>query len=751
MKKLLFAIAFGAILVVACNKEQEISEQRITSQTAIIRAAGEEYSDVDLNGVTKGTLDASGNFIWALGDKLGVRLYKGSAITGHDDGSGYDAWDATFSLKDEDADKAQGEFTCPTNVDEWLKAYAAWYPRFDETDKTNIGGDAKLYFYLKSWYDGYTSGKSLMPMMADMSSWSITNTKISLKHVGAGIRVTLKDVPAEANQASLTVAGKNIAGWFTVDDPTTAGTASLVASDGTDNNTIYLKFDTASDKRDITFIFPLPTVDLSGGISLKLYYNNGTDEHAEFWSRTASNLPALKRGELLDMPELTVPVTPEESKAPIWIDGKTKDWTNVSHTTTTSSNRILEWKYTQDDNNLYFLYKIDASKIDASSSGSYKWGSYIYIGFDTDNDATKGQDGSGGLGGGMEYRVVVFPWIGTTATGLECFVGVDEDGHIDDLLNNSTSSEKAKVGSKIDGSYSYVEVRIPRSAIGNPTGPITVKHAMNYYPTDAKQILPELVTIDASDQTVDVGKSVQIGAKANSPQAITYVSNDENIATVDANGVITGVAEGSTTITLSVDAVAGEYSAATKTINVTVAAAFTPAIVVDGDLSDWAGVAAYPSTGSSRIREWKFKSDERFVYFYFSLRKNRSYAGKHLVIGFNTDNNESTGFNYDTNKILGIETQVSLDPFKNASDAEPDCYNGYVTDSEIKIDGQSSLIKGAVYVYGYDAGESLSSDNSSTYIELSIPREKLNLAASGSITVGCSFDYYVTGTQSITL
>ena len=55
-------------------------------------------------------------------------------------------------------------------------------------------------------------------------------------------------------------------------------------------------------------------------------------------------------------------------------------------------------------------------------------------------------------------------------------------------------------------------------------------------------------------------------------------------------------------------------------------------------------------------------------------------------------------------------------------------------------------------MWGYDADEPLTSDDSSTYVELSIPREKLNLPAAGStITIGCSFDYYVTGTQSITL
>ena len=40
-------------------------------------------------------------------------------------------------------------------------------------------------------------------------------------------------------------------------------------------------------------------------------------------------------------------------------------------------------------------------------------------------------------------------------------------------------------------------------------------------------------------------------APATNHQAITYTSSDSTIATVDANGVVTGVSVGETTITIS--------------------------------------------------------------------------------------------------------------------------------------------------------------------------------------------------------
>lgn len=317
MKKVLFAITFGAIIVVGCKKEQGAPQHPVL-QTVSLRASGEAFDGVNLDGTTKGTMDTDGTFRWAAGDMIGVRLYKGAAYLGSDPVSDYDAWDSEFLLNDASAGNPSGVFTCTTSIDEEVHwGYAAYYPKFSNSIN-NI--DGKVYFELKKTYDNYTSGSCLMPMVANLNDPDKGGVNgrpgdMKLKHVGAGVRVTLKDVPVEANQASLTVTGKNIVNGtgntarYGV-NPANAGTDFISATDGTEN-TVYLKFATASEKRDITFIFPLPTVDLSGGIELKLYYNDGTDEHKEFWRRKASTLPALTRGQLLDMPSLTVPVDPD--------------------------------------------------------------------------------------------------------------------------------------------------------------------------------------------------------------------------------------------------------------------------------------------------------------------------------------------------------------------------------------------------------------------------------------------------------
>ena len=86
---------------------------------------------------------------------------------------------------------------------------------------------------------------------------------------------------------------------------------------------------------------------------------------------------------------------------------------------------------------------------------------------------------------------------------------------------------------------------------------------------------PVTATITANDVTVEEGQSAPINASTNSSAAISYTSADPAVATVAA-GTVTGVKAGNTTITLKVDAVEGKFTAAEKTINVTVTAVTPP-------------------------------------------------------------------------------------------------------------------------------------------------------------------------------
>ena len=96
-----------------------------------------------------------------------------------------------------------------------------------------------------------------------------------------------------------------------------------------------------------------------------------------------------------------------------------------------------------------------------------------------------------------------------------------------------------------------------------------------YYSTDCDGTID--LTTAPTLEFADANKVLTIGDTytneldcSNSIGAKTFTSSDVNVATVDANGQVTALAAGNTTITVAVAAVAGKYSAATASYNITV-------------------------------------------------------------------------------------------------------------------------------------------------------------------------------------
>lgn len=85
-------------------------------------------------------------------------------------------------------------------------------------------------------------------------------------------------------------------------------------------------------------------------------------------------------------------------------------------------------------------------------------------------------------------------------------------------------------------------------------------------------------TISFSETTysVNIGQPLQLTATALLDEAaiedgkITYSSSDTNVATIDENGNITAISEGTSTITATLEAVEGSYQSATATCELTV-------------------------------------------------------------------------------------------------------------------------------------------------------------------------------------
>lgn len=177
-------------------------------------------------------------------------------------------------------------------------------------------------------------------------------------------------------------------------------------------------------------------------------------------------------------------------------------------------------------------------------------------------------------------------------------------------------------------------------------------------PTPSK---PVEATITAADVTVEEGATAQVNATTNSSAAIVYTADNSGVYSV-ANGVITGVKAGEGSLKLSVPAVEGKFTAAEKTIKVTVTAKAGPqppqpaSITIDGDFSDWAALkqGSFSQTYGDEdatapaLTHCKVYADAENIYVYVEWDTDRivyeadvEHVPFHCYI--NTDGNEKTG------------------------------------------------------------------------------------------------------------
>lgn len=314
MKKLYYiTLSIALVAMVACGKESLSTlkeDNQIASQEDVIL----DYPTISVKAeeTTKATLNGSLRVEWQTGDKIGVRVYKGTTYDGTDSGSSYPAQDIDWNLSKGEG-TTNAAFTSSVALDQYHHwSYAAFYPANDgkgldsETGGNNISNDTKrVYFHYQASYDNYVFGSTLMPMVANLNTDGLDKRpeNISFKHVGGAVIITLNNVPAAANKISLT-ANQTITGWGSV-NPANAGTASIASGDlgNPKGSTVTLSFAAGTDTRNgLVFNFPVPTLT-APTITIRLYHDNTL-----LWEKTTPNAqPDVPRKGCLQMPALSVP------------------------------------------------------------------------------------------------------------------------------------------------------------------------------------------------------------------------------------------------------------------------------------------------------------------------------------------------------------------------------------------------------------------------------------------------------------
>ena len=287
---------------IASNNDTQPEEQTAPSENnqPLYFTAGIEQSSL-----TRATLNSSHQTLWSSGDQLGIYVRNND-----------DSWKTIApSNLVSGAGTATGSFTMPlwdasdnnnvysSSENKWN--VAAVFP-YNTGQTITTAGD--VTFNLPTEYSGYVTGRSLLPLLANMSTDgdNPNPTSLTLYHVGAGVQISVKDVPAIANSIRLKVDGQKITGAFASVKNYNAGTAQLTSSESnTDNQSVKLTFGT-NNAGDYDFIFPIPAVT-TPTLIFDLLDENGLI----IWSAKASNQESIGRANLMNFED---PITVDDTK-----------------------------------------------------------------------------------------------------------------------------------------------------------------------------------------------------------------------------------------------------------------------------------------------------------------------------------------------------------------------------------------------------------------------------------------------------
>ena len=278
MKKINSILILASLICIAissCNKQ---STDETNPNSDITYGDGSLYFEVISGSVNnskpsvRSEVDASGTFTWTEGDNVAYHIVDGSAhnyLVTTSDGSG-DNGKGAFNLN--------GAHTLASFICAWASTTAerdafAVYPKgFVDVDAENYGQSGKaLDIVFPSSYTYAECGVDMTPCpmistnTAGVLAWDF-------KQVCGLLRIVVNNVPPGTDNISVSVAGKDMHGSFSIASPVTPGTSVVEAKDGS-NSTINITGIPESEvyQDGITINLPLPVGAYDTDITVTCY------------------------------------------------------------------------------------------------------------------------------------------------------------------------------------------------------------------------------------------------------------------------------------------------------------------------------------------------------------------------------------------------------------------------------------------------------------------------------------------------
>ena len=259
MRKTILIAAAAVLSVVACQKEMPVAPEG----NYTVRASRESNAD------TKSTVSDKGEFAWSNGDAIG--LWNGNKF---------------IELTTSAGGKATADFT--GTMEGQAQSYAVYPYAFSAKVESGIVKVTLPSSY--AWKDGETNS----PMLAECEE---NPSSLTFKHLGGLVKVSVKNVPAEAAKFVLT-ADKDITGEYGVEAD---GENKIIKTSGTDANKSVAFTFTADHANEMAFYVPVPVGEYKFTIAL---YDGVGNQLGKNYGGTTPN--KVDRAKFIIMPELTI-------------------------------------------------------------------------------------------------------------------------------------------------------------------------------------------------------------------------------------------------------------------------------------------------------------------------------------------------------------------------------------------------------------------------------------------------------------
>ena len=275
MKKIYFVSIVAALVSIALSS---CNQQAIENSSEPFVEDGKQIVEIITAGVNvsgpevRSEIGSTGTFTWNEGDNV---AYHVAGISTHEylkttsDGSGENGKGA-YNLT---GSNTMASFLCAwTNSTTERDAFAVYPDSFVEADAVNYGqtGVALDMVFPSSYTYAECSGdKTPCPMIATNTTGVLS---WDFKQVCAILRVVVNNVPPGTDNLTITVAGKDMHGDFSIASPVTPGTSVVEAKDGS-NSTISITGIPESDvyRDGITVNLPLPVGTYDTNITVTCY------------------------------------------------------------------------------------------------------------------------------------------------------------------------------------------------------------------------------------------------------------------------------------------------------------------------------------------------------------------------------------------------------------------------------------------------------------------------------------------------